>query len=106
MKSKSESKTIRFPEQLYKQLEIEKEASGKSFSAVVIEKLENGRTISITEGKSIAKYLFEIQSLLQRKAIDEDINEQLSNAIEQFVDVIKNVCDKYVLEGGDENGNS
>ena len=100
----SVSKTIRFPIEVYNQLDSIVKNGGKTFSAVVIERLTHGQTVTIVEGQTIARLLFEIKHMMKETDCAPDTERMLTEVADKIVDTLLEVYDKY-MGGGGEHGN-
>ena len=97
MNKETVSKTIRFPQALYKRLEEAAEKKNGNFSATVIDMLEHGTVVVIPEGREIAALLFEI-SLQLRKGHDTD-RAMIEEATGKLVNAIAEIHERCFKEG-------
>ena len=96
-------KTIRFPIEVYNWLDTIAQDSGKSFSAVVIEQLMQGQSVTVVEGQTIARLLFEIKRIINETDYDCDIVQRITEVNDKIVDTLLEIYEKYI--GGKKYGN-
>ena len=105
-KTKTKTKTIRFPEPLYNQLSEAARRSGKSFNTMAVECLTQASPVVVTEGDSISGLLFDIYNTLDGIGITEGATKQVVDIVEDLEEVIQKIYEKYVMGGGTSYGNS
>ena len=97
-------KTVYIPARLCLELEIASRESGTSFSVIVTERLENGMTLTVSEGRQLCRLLFEIRRHISENNCESIVTQKIIETTDQIVDTLLEIHEKY-LTGGNQDGN-
>lgn len=92
--------SLRISDELHAELNAEKEASGKSVSQIVIDRISGCKPVTVVEGKAIAACLFNLRNMLDAMdTMNTDNKEHIRETLEKLVDVLLSIEEKYLEEG-------